>query len=353
MADEDLPPGIDLPARHAARPVAIPVLPRCWPDVDSQETRGSSLGNAWLCLAWARGACAQGAGCAALHRLPSLAEEQRLTFSADGVEYDVFGRPRACVLGATPAPIDASTLFVRGLNVGLSHREVRLALERFGEWGQLARTWCGVEPSTGYVKYRWRASAHFAAEAMDGRSLDPEEGRPVRVSFATQDPEVEQAQNARQLALRSVEEAKRRRDRQQDLYERLEIKARPGKAARTTRHEASACLDGDASGLKEGRGAVASSAVWQIEPGERVTAVTEMYDGTAVGPTMEGPSLLAGLGGPEPTAAATDGGASADPLPDGWVSGVDPASGFLFFRHVPTGQSQWERPGAGGDGGQT
>lgn len=344
--DDDLPPGIDLPVRHAAQPIATPVLPRCWPEVDSQETRGSSLGNAWLCLAWARGGCPRGVECAALHRLPSLAEEQRLTFSADGVDYDVFGRPRACALGASPTPLEASTLFVRGLNVNWSQREVRLALERFGEWGQLARTWCGVEPSTGYVKYRWRASAQFAVEAMDGRSLEPEGGYPLRVSFATQDPEVEQTQNARQLALRSVEEAKRRRDRQHDLYARLEMEARAGKAPRTTSHAAHS--NGDASSTGVAREAVASPAVWQIEPGERLTAVAEMYACTDLEPTKEGSSPSAGPAGCEPAAAAADDGAVAFPLPDGWVSGVDPASGCVYFHHVSTGQSQWERPGAVG-----
>jgi hypothetical protein len=349
-SDDDLPPGINLLGRHAARPIVVPVTPRCWPDVDSQETRGSSLGNAWVCLAWTRGGCSRGAECTALHRLPSLAEEQRLIFSADWVDYDVFGRPRACTLGAVPTPIESSTLFVRGLGVDLSQREVRLALERFGEWGQLARTWCGVEPGTGYVKYRWRASAQFAAEATDGRSLEPEGGPPLAVSFATQDPEVEQTQNARQLALRSVEEAKKRRDRQHDLYARLEMEARAGKAARTTSHGVSAHSDGGMTSPAEVREAMASPAVWQIEPGQRLTAVAETYGCTDLATTKEGPSPSAGSAVGVTDAAAAGGGVSACPLPDGWVSGVDPASGFVYFHHLSTGQSQWERPGAVGAG---
>mmetsp|Transcript_19408 Transcript_19408/g.60986 ORF Transcript_19408/g.60986 Transcript_19408/m.60986 type:complete len:413 (+) Transcript_19408:56-1294(+) len=47
-------------------------------------------------------------------------------------------------------------------------------------------------------------------------------------------------------------------------------------------------------------------------------------------------------GARRPASAATQ-------LPAGWVSGVDPATGHLYYHHAPSGRSQWEWPeGAGG-----
>jgi len=39
---------------------------------------------------------------------------------------------------------------------------------------------------------------------------------------------------------------------------------------------------------------------------------------------------------------------AATQLPAGWVSGVDPATGHLYYHHAPSGRSQWEWPEAGG-----
>lgn len=341
LADEDLPPGIDLTAPQGSQTAGASVLPRCWPEVDTQETAGSYRGNAWICLAWAHGRCMQGVRCTALHRLPSLAEEQRLTYSADGVEYDVFGRPRAAasLLSPVPRPIETSTLFVSGLDTRLSQRELRLALERFAEWGCLTRTWCGVEPGTGYVRFRWRASAEFAVEAVHGRSLDPEGGPPLHVSFATTCPETEQSQNARTLALRALEEAKRRRDKQHDLYARLENESRTAKMAKAS---ASPGLNrmGNIPRIEHPD---TSAAVWQIEPGQRVNEVTEVYSSTDKEVAQSTTCISSSV-----TDKDVDTGVNplVDELPTGWVSGVDPASGFVYFYHVPTGKSQWERPGS-------
>ena len=108
MDDPDLPPGIRLPssasytapydaaataatavattaaAAYAATTTAAATAAascalapsRCWPETDTEATFGDGRGDAWICLAWARGACPLGSRCAALHRLPSLKEEQ-------------------------------------------------------------------------------------------------------------------------------------------------------------------------------------------------------------------------------------------------------------------------------------
>jgi len=229
------------------------------------------------------------------------------------------------------------------------------------------------------VRFRWRSSAQFAAEALNGRSLDPEGGPPLRVSFATTDPGLEQAQNGRQLALRSVEEAKRRRDASSELYERLEREARLGKVARTSCPDG--CEGGCGGSVAGEAGGGGGSAVWEIQPGERLTAVTEVYPtadepllasytgtsgaagcvitdgsvhtgGDGESTAAESPhhaSAAAGDGLAESTSAggestADTGEGGHDELPEGWVSGADPDSGYTYFYHTPSARSQWERP---------
>uniref|UniRef100_A0A7S4BQ60 Uncharacterized protein n=1 Tax=Chrysotila carterae TaxID=13221 RepID=A0A7S4BQ60_CHRCT len=88
-----------------------------------------------------------------------------------------------------------------------------------GEWGELVRTWSAAQPGSGYVRYKWRSSAQFALEAMHGRPLSPEDATPCELSWALHDPEMEMAQAGSALALRSMQEAKRRREAQQRMYE--------------------------------------------------------------------------------------------------------------------------------------
>lgn len=323
----DLPPGID--AVGTGDSGAVPALPRCWPEVDTQSTAGDRRGGAWICLAWARGACRDGAACVNLHRLPSVVEEQRMAFSADGIDYDIFGRRRTSSVDA------ACLLFVTGLDEAASQREVRASLEKFSEWGALLRTWAGVAPGTGFVRFRSRACAQFASEAMDGRPIDPEGGPALRVTFSNSDPEQQRAIHSRQLALRAAEEAKRRRDAQHDLYERLEAEGRAAKAARP---EANGGREGPAAAACGGGGGpeAAQPAVWEMTPGEVVTPVAEEYPG-AEGPSGGEAPLTPQWQQQQQAAAATE-------LPDGWVSGVDPATGAVYFHHAPSGRSQWERP---------
>ena len=190
--DLDLPPGIDLPVHHepvaaaASSASAAPVLPRCWPDLDAAPTAGICRGDAWICMAWANGSCRAGASCESLHRLPNMAEEQRLVYSTDGIDRDVFGR-----MGAGT---QATAILVRGLPTAGSQRQLRAALDGFGEWGKVVRTWVHHEPGCGYVAFKARGTAQFVMEAMQGRSLSPEGGEPLQLSWALRDPGQEQAE---------------------------------------------------------------------------------------------------------------------------------------------------------------
>ena len=175
----DLPPGIDEPA----------VLPRCWPSTDAVVTDGERRrsGAAPICLDWANGRCMQGTQCEQRHGLPSLADENRLNFSADGLTRDIFGRPRAesdsAALPSGFDPLACSTIHVlSGVPGGDQQARRRMVDEAFGEWGQVVRTWFTADVGSCFVKFKWRSTAQLVLEACRGRPLRPEVALPLTPS---------------------------------------------------------------------------------------------------------------------------------------------------------------------------
>ena len=309
-------------------PTASTAPSRCWPDVDTCVTNGDNRGGAWICLPWARGACALGPSCASLHRLPSQAEEDRLAHSADGLEHDVFGRKR----GALPAALNA--------------RECRSALEEFEEWGKLVRTWTLAEPGAGYVKFRHRGNAQFCLEAMHGRPLRPDSDEVLELSWASADPALAVAQQGHALALRQMAEAKARRDEQHRMYDALEREGleHAAKKLRTAGdgavdHDVSRWLGADGGGDAPSADA-AALAEWEARgsdaPAVAGSAVVAAYPGAD-------PREAAAEEEEEPAATAAPVAPEA-PLPDGWRSQLDPASGVDFYVHDESGATQWQRP---------
>ena len=288
MADEeepDLPPGVRLPATLVP---AAPPPSRCWPDVDACRTRGDCRGNAWICLHWAHGACAKGAECESLHRLPILADEQRLIYSADGLSLDVFGRRRDAVAisagSASDNPFQCTTIYISsGLPTAATQRECKAQLQGLAEWGELVCTWVGAVPGSGYVKYRWRSSAQFAMEALAGRPFSPEGGPALQMRWEFGDPDAALASQAQAVAMRTSEEAKRRRDEQHELYARLEresyhVSKQPRSATAT--YSASAVNPARplaASELPPLDEAEARAAEWVEKAPMPLTAVTAEY----------------------------------------------------------------------------
>ena len=329
-------------------PTASTAPTRCWPDVDTCVTNGDNRGGAWICLPWARGACALGPSCASLHRLPSQAEEDRLAHSADGLEHDVFGRKR----GALPAAISASvdplrcqTILVRGLPAALNARECRSALEEFEEWGKLVRTWTLAEPGAGYVKFRHRGNAQFCLEAMHGRPLRPDSDEVLELSWAAADPALAVAQQGHALALRQMAEAKARRDEQHRMYDALEREGLEHAAKKPRAAVGDGAVDHDVSRWlgADGGGAPSSDAAalaeWEAR-GSDAPAVA----GSAVVAAYPGADPGAANGDEEEEPAAAAPAAPEPPLPDGWRSQLDPASGVDFYVHDESGATQWQRP---------
>lgn len=344
--DDDLPPGINIPGmtQVAYADEEAAVLPRCWPELDTAVTAGDRRGDAWICVEWANGRCPHGKACEALHRLPGMAEEQRLVYSVDGIDRDVFGR--------VGHGTQATTMLVRGLPGAASQREVRAALDSFSEYGQIVRTWVHHEPGAGYVAFKWRCVAQFVMEAMQGRSLEPEGGEPLTLSWALRDPGQEQAEQARNLALRSMEEARTRRDEQHEMYARLEAEGVALKRRRLVHTEegdgARPGADGGnngAAGARAGDGddddARAEWARWAEAPEQDLTAVTALYPG-AENDAFDPAAAADSAGDAAPRTADNKG---AD-LPEGWTWALDPRYNAAYYIHAASGKTQWERPDA-------
>lgn len=332
MAD-DLPPGIDLPER----PLSEYTLSRCWPDTDAQRTLGDGRGSAWICLAWARGCCLAGAGCESLHRLPSLPDEQRLLYSADGLSNDIFGRRREALPTAVTSladPLACQTIHVEAGLPGETQRERRSALQELGEWGQIAKTWVLADAGTGFIKFKWRSSAQFAMEALQDRPLRPDGAVPLRLRWATVDPSLTQQVQGRQLALGAYEEARRRARGAQELYDRLESEGSSLKRRREgeepTREEPAPAAAADPQ-----RDEYLS---WVEAPEQPLNPVAAVYPGGS-GEVVGGD--VGGQGERQGTQEAVD---RQDVLPPGWVAATDPATGCMYFYHSESQRTQWERP---------
>ena len=348
----DLPPGVDLSGGGDAGDA--PIL-RCWPETDSITTVGEQGGARYICLSWAQGSCANGAMCQLCHRLPTLADEQRLLYSQEGRTHDVFGRPfTRLVAGAetASAAVDnslAQTVQVTGLPATDSHNERRTLLNLLTEWGDIVKVWLVADPRVGYVKFKWRGTAQFVMEAMHRRPLCPEiPDATIELAWCHVDPSAIQATQGREMALALAADAAARRQSQQELYSHYERakSVNDSSAALPPRAQKKRPRSVDAP---EG-GSVA--AAWAEEPEVPISSVAALYpngDGAGYGQqhASEQAAQQADAEAPATTQPDSGGQESTQPgLPEGWVSGTDPASQFTYYYHMPSGKSQWELPSA-------
>lgn len=329
----DLPPGIDVPEA---------TLPRCWPSTDACATDGEKRGETSICLDWANGRCARGVHCGSRHALPSIADENRMTFSADGLLRDVFGRPRAPANTFTPLsafdPLACQTIHVvSGVPRGDLHVRRRIIDEALTEWGHIVKTWFIADEGSCFVKFKWRASAQVVMEALHGRPLRPEDNEPLQLAWAMVDPSIVQSQQGRELAYNAMKEARERGNATQALYERLERE----------RHVASTASSSSALGTSAlGKRArdnttapvISSLSAWHDGGDEPINAVAAAYPGA------EAEDATAG----EP--AGSEEHATQPPpleamLPGGWRTGVDPTYHCTYYYHEASGRTQWEHPG--------
>lgn len=326
----DLPPGVGSVTAAASAPTApatdyaasmvsqdgCAAPTRCWPDIDAIKTSGSRCGAHNICIQWANGACALGVHCSLRHALPTLADEQRLLHSADGLTHDIFGRPgQERPAGSLFDPLACQTLHVVGLPTeGNRHSRRRVLEAAFGEWGEVARVWLVADPRVGYVKFKWRSSAQMALEAMQGRPLTPDLTEELQLGWCASDPSMVQAQQAREMALTAMHEARERQEHQHALYQSLER----GSAVHAPKRQRTTGDHGEAS----------NASAWYEQPEEPLSAVAAVYPDTNSAPSVG-------------TIAAQQ---MLSPLPEGWTECMCSIYGVPYYCHAASGCSQWERP---------
>ncbi|KAI8801730.1 hypothetical protein BJ742DRAFT_835898 [Cladochytrium replicatum] len=178
-------------------------LTRCNPEKDSGFTKAQDPGT-YFCVHFAHGCCTKGPDCVFLHRIPTKTDRFELT-------RDCFGREkyrdeRDDMGGVGTFERDNRTLYVG--RVG-SYKDTDNAVRRhFSLWGEIENLRVLESKAVAFVRYKDRANAEFAREAMLGQSLDKNEILNVR--WATEDPnpraKEENFQRLEAIALKRLKE---------------------------------------------------------------------------------------------------------------------------------------------------
>ncbi len=166
---------------------------RCAPILDAGTTRGDAAGVKALCYHFARGCCASGEGCEYLHRLPTAFDDAH-----NHMMLDIFGRPkhhreRNDNDGTGSYMRVGRTLYMFfGGSVDPNWDAKRVYDEvsaQFGEFGPIEDVSVKFERRFAFVRFKFRASAEFAKEAMNGQTLWPrDDAEPLSVRWANDDP---------------------------------------------------------------------------------------------------------------------------------------------------------------------
>lgn len=148
-----------------------PSVLQCVIERDAGKTKGNAdEPDAFFCLDFARGCCPLGAECSFLHRIPFGQDAENISR-----DFDIFERRRP----DNSDDCSNTTLRVEGVDIPDLVQDPQAWAQltdylahAFAEWGPVSEL-CLITEGAGFilVKYRWRASAEFAKEAMQGRNL--------------------------------------------------------------------------------------------------------------------------------------------------------------------------------------
>ena len=177
-------------AREHGRPVQKEAATRCNARTDSGRTKGDEAKQRTWCLHFARGNCDKGYACMFLHRLPTGVDDANLDML-----HDVFGREkhrddREDNGGTGSYMRMCRTLFIYygGAAEWGGQRLKELLARAFGEWGPIEDIHVVPSKCIGFVRYKFRASAEFAKEAMMGQKLRGGGKEALVVRWANDDP---------------------------------------------------------------------------------------------------------------------------------------------------------------------
>ena len=176
--------------RHATTRTQKHAVTRCVPSMDTGYSRGSLAKQSIICLHFARGVCVKGHECMYLHRLPTASDDAHCPML-----YDIFGREKHKTErednGGTGSYLrNCRTLFVYyGAASTLGGQRMRKMLATsFGEWGAIEDIHIVPSKCISFVRYKFRASAEFAKEAMMGQKLEDSIEDSLVVRWANDDP---------------------------------------------------------------------------------------------------------------------------------------------------------------------
>ena len=178
-----------------------PAPTRCVAAFDCGTTKADALADTtentsiYWCLHFARGRCTYGNRCEYIHRLPTGLDDAK----RKDLMYDLFGRSKHALekadnSGAGSYLRDVRTLFIYYAGSIPEHwgsermeREIR---KDFGEWGPIEAVDVKHDRTFCFVRYKFRASAEFAKEAMEGQRIGNSKIHelPLSVRWANDDP---------------------------------------------------------------------------------------------------------------------------------------------------------------------
>ncbi len=182
----------------ARPPTKVKAVTRCHPNLDSGETRAKP--DAYLCVHFARGQCTQGAACTYFHRVPTQADDSKLSVTKDVFGRDRYATDRDDAGGVGSFSRENTTLYVGGLRAtansggggggGGWDKTESLIRSEFGVWGSISKIHLVREKGIAFVTYAMRAASEFAKEAMHGQAIGPNGigADQLNVRWANDDP---------------------------------------------------------------------------------------------------------------------------------------------------------------------
>ena len=171
-----------------------PAETRCTMSTDAGTTKATDMKAACFCIQFCRGRCALGGKCSYLHRCPVITDDAALPLTKD-----VFGRDRHAshkddMSGTGNFMSDSRTLYIGGLKhcqAENTEKIEKMLWKNFGEWGEVENINIIHRLAICFVRYRLRANAEFAKEAMSNQALD-EDGtnyaEVINIRWAMDDP---------------------------------------------------------------------------------------------------------------------------------------------------------------------
>ena len=172
---------------------AVKAVTRCAPILDAGVTRGDGNGTTAVCVYFARGCCSSGEACEYLHRLPTAFDDAH-----NHMMFDIFGRPKHATErddnGGTGSYMRIGRTLYMFFGGAVdpkwgARRVYDEVSSQFGEFGPIEDVSVKFERRFAFVRYKFRASAEFAKEAMAGQTLwQDDSAEPLNVRWANDDP---------------------------------------------------------------------------------------------------------------------------------------------------------------------